>query len=64
MTGKELSAAIGKEGRWTIHGVRVNVRIIDTRQVWHRTDYLIQPIDGEGQDWVSSDTVHVRWFGV
>jgi hypothetical protein len=35
-------------------------RILDARERFGRTDYLITPIGGSGQTWVSSERVSIR----
>lgn len=38
-------------------GIMFTCIIIDARTAWNRIDVLIEPIDGEGQVWVSAASV-------
>jgi len=57
-----LAAMIGRtvsvETPWS--GLEFSATILDSRQVFGRTDYLIRPTDGKGEAWVSSPTVVVK----
>ena len=35
--------------------MRCAVIIRNVREVFGRTDYLVEPLQGEGQDWISSE---------
>ena len=60
MTTSELSQFIGQEGRYKTGSMTVNVRIIDTRKHWDRIDCLIQPVAGEGQQWVALTSLQLK----
>ena len=38
-------------------GLRVKVRVLDVRQVFGRTDFLVQPTEGEGTTWADASRV-------
>lgn len=61
MTVREMAQAIGKEGllRHT-DGVQFRIRIVDARQSFDRTDYRIEPINGQGSFWVNSNRVTIQ----
>ena len=65
MTGKEAMEVMNKEGHWLIPGrgmdpgFSIAVRIIDTRTVFGRTDYKLEPISGRGSKWVESSAVRI-----
>ena len=40
------------EGYVDINGIRVNVRVTDTRQAYGRFDLCVTPIAGEGSRWI------------
>ncbi len=65
MTAKDLSAAIGKRMAWTPPGTKVHIGVLvmDAREAWGRTDYLVTPEIGEGSQWVSSDRIKNMDFG-
>ncbi len=44
-------------GRLAVDGLRIDVAILDIRKVWARIDYLVTPLQGSGEKWVSSDRV-------
>lgn len=50
---KEAAEMIGKVGVITIHGLDIEVKIIDVRNSWGRFDFLVCPVAGEGRRWVS-----------
>lgn len=56
---KALATVIGSNGQIFIDGLGVDVRIIDVRQAYGRTDYRITPIRGIGGAWVDSKRVSV-----
>jgi len=61
MSIRELIARVGQGGLTGSLSVekslRVNVRIVDAREAYGRTDYLVEPIAGAGQQWVSAERV-------
>ena len=53
-TATELHSAIGKVADYNkIDGVSFTVTIIDARERFGNTDYLIAPLSGTGSLWVS-----------
>jgi hypothetical protein len=54
-TTHALSLWIGKVGELQVNDLMVKVKIIDSRQVWGRTDCLVAPVAGSGEQWVSTD---------
>jgi len=46
------SAYRNAEGYVDINGIRVRVRITDTRQAYGRFDLCVTPIAGEGSRWI------------
>ncbi len=56
-----LALPVGSSGSLiTREGLSVQVRVLDTRHVWDRTDYLVQPVAGHGRAWVSADRVQLK----
>jgi hypothetical protein len=55
----ELAQPIGKRGMLKVSGTELKfaVLILDTRNRYGHTDYLCQPILGEGTQWHQSDSV-------
>lgn len=47
------TATLHSEG----YDLTFHVRIKDARRVWDRTDYLVTPVAGSGEKWVSADRV-------
>jgi hypothetical protein len=65
MSTLELTKAIGQQADCMIpcsrgQSLTIAVRIIDARSAWNRTDYLVTPIAGSGQVWVSSERVKIQ----
>ena len=61
MNIKEMSALIGRRGKWNAtHGIDVDVEIVDVRQAYGRTDYQIRAIAGTGSAWVTAHTVQLE----
>ena len=58
-SAKELAANINKMAHFHIHGLTVEVQILDARRVFDRVDYLIQPTKGSGQSWVHQSSVRM-----
>lgn len=58
-TAAELVSVINSNGFLTVDEFRIKVKIKDARTVFGRTDYLVEPIEGEGEKWVSSERVSV-----
>jgi len=57
MTVKEMVETAHKEGWYRINGLSIHVTIKDIRRVWNRTDYLVSPVDGGGETWVSEEKI-------
>ena len=61
MTAANLAVFVGCTGNLDVAtaggSLAVRVHIIDARRVWNRTDYLVTPVAGTGQQWVSADRV-------
>lgn len=55
MTAGNLAAYIGCTANLAVGELIIAVEILDARKVWNRTDYLVRPIAGSGQQWVSAD---------
>jgi len=41
--------------RINLDGLKVDVKILDVKQVFGRVDVLITPINGSGEKWVQAD---------
>jgi hypothetical protein len=50
---------IGKKATYRVGSLTVEVNIKDHRAVFGRDDVLISPVTGDGQQWVSADSVVV-----
>lgn len=57
MTAASLAAQIGHTGSLRAGDLSVDVTILDVRVVFNRTDYLVTPKAGSGQQWVSAERV-------
>lgn len=59
MTAKEMVNTIGKTGTLRVEELQIEVEILDIRNVWNRTDFLVSPISGQGEKWVSGERVKI-----
>lgn len=61
MTAKEMMSAIGKYGHMKIGDspLTFEIEILDVRKCWDRVDYLIRPLAGAGESWVSARTIKI-----
>ena len=57
MTAANLAIFVGCTGTLTTGDIRIAVHILDARQRWGQVDYLITPVAGSGQQWVSAARV-------
>lgn len=55
----ELREWIGCTALLQCESLRVPVRCVDARRRWNRTDVLVEPIAGEGEQWVSTSRLVV-----
>lgn len=46
-------------GKYHDNNLTIDVIISDTREVWGRTDYLITPVSGSGDKWVSDYKISI-----
>lgn len=58
-TSANLAAVIGSTASLHSEGydLTFEVSIKDAREVWGRTDYLVTPVAGTGEKWVSAERV-------
>lgn len=49
-----------KRGRITFRGLRVDVRVVDSRTAYGRKELLVRPVAGIGSTWISVANVEVR----
>ncbi len=52
MTAVEAARIVGKVGRVSREGLGVEVRILDVKESYGRTRYLVTPVAGTGAVWV------------
>lgn len=57
MTAAEAAKLIDTFASLRIEDLTIDVRIMDVRESFGRTDYKIAPINGQGEQWVSADRV-------
>ena len=53
----EIADRVGKQAAYNINGINVDIKIIDIRQVYGNTRYLITPLAGTGQIWVNEESL-------
>ncbi len=54
---EELAKLVGRSATLTVGELRVEVTVTDVRANFGRTDYLITPVTGSGQAWVSQTSI-------
>lgn len=54
-TTRELTILHDRRGLLEVGTLRVEVLVLDTRQVFGRVDCLVEPVSGSGRQWVSVD---------
>jgi hypothetical protein len=60
MTAAEMAQMIGKPGQLDVGGMTFLVKIIDVRERYGRTDYLVEPQAGHGQQWKAAESVRTN----
>lgn len=60
MSISEMAKVIGTEGAIVMDGVRVYVRVLDVKQAYGNIRYLVTPLAGLGQTWVSAERVGAK----
>lgn len=64
MTAKEMSTLLGAEGTYSVKDMKFAVRITNVKDAgWGNTNYLIEPIAGNGSSWVMSTSVIITARG-
>jgi hypothetical protein len=58
-TAASMSPMIGRFAHLVVGELAVEVKILDVRERWGRTDYLVTPVVGHGEQWKSADSVRV-----
>lgn len=56
MTTKDLTQYIGQTLVYPVNKLSFPVKVLDTRQTYGRTDLLITPVSGHGEQWVSAES--------
>jgi len=57
MTTKEMMAVIGTNAVITMEKIKIEVEVMDARQNFGRTEYLVKPLAGAGEQWVEISRV-------
>lgn len=56
-TAASLAVFVGCSGDLHVDALAFRVQIKDARKVYGRTDYLVTPVTGGGEQWVSAERV-------
>jgi len=62
-TGKDLIQFAGKSAVLQSNGFRFPVRILDSREQAGRLEHLVEPVSGEGKDWVPAWLINLTENG-
>lgn len=52
-----LTQYVGKKGTIFIGGLNVEVKVLDIKNSYGRTRYLVTPVKGSGEVWVESVSI-------
>lgn len=64
MTVAEAAQLLGRTGTIRQAGLTVGVTVIDVKQSYGRTRYLVSPLAGKGEIWVEQVTINANALGV
>jgi hypothetical protein len=61
VTARNMSQEIGKHATLRVAGTRLafEVQVLDVRQRYGTTDYLVRPLAGAGEQWHAASSVTV-----
>jgi len=59
MTMLEMSKTIGANAFLRVEAFSVAVEVMDAKQAYGNTRYLVQPINGHGEAWVDSSRITI-----
>jgi hypothetical protein len=54
---KKYSELLGKEVGYSFNGLSIMVKIIDVRLIYNNLQFLIIPVNGQGEKWIMSSSV-------
>ena len=60
MSALEMTQALGKLAAMRVGDLEFEVRILDVRTRYGRTDYQVTPVAGKGKTWKSEDSIKIR----
>lgn len=55
-----MAKIVDTGGTFSHLSLRIPITIIDVRQAFGRTDYLVKPVGGSGETWVDSRSVYLN----
>jgi hypothetical protein len=58
-TATTMAPMIDRLGHLVVGELDIEVKILDVRERFGRTDYLVAPVAGHGQQWKSADSVRI-----
>lgn len=57
---KELMKAVGKKGEIEIGNLKVKVKVLDVKQSYGRSRYLVTPVSGSRETWVEQIVLEAK----
>jgi hypothetical protein len=60
MNATELIKFVGARAVLLSNGFKFDVKILDSKEEYHRVDHLVKPISGSGECWVPSWMLEVQ----
>ena len=52
-----ISDVVARTGTLRFATLRVRVRVSDVRDRWGQVEYLVEPMDGSGKQWVGANLI-------
>lgn len=57
MNASEIVKVLNKTVTITIEAFTIEVKIVDVKKAYGQTRYLVEPVNGSGQQWVNDSRV-------
>lgn len=57
MNASEIVKVLNKTVSITVEGFTIQVKVVDVKQAYGCTRYLVEPVNGSGQQWVNDSRV-------
>lgn len=58
-----ISEVVWRTGSLRVGTLRIRVQIMDVRDRWGQIEYLVEPMDGSGEQWVGANLIDLKKQG-